>query len=360
MTRISFVYLIVSVTLTTAAQSFAQEPAAAEGSQEASGRAGESLPADSDSETIHKQSDSSVVQEVTDVSTLNETETTAPKEHEDTNVSSPTVPASVESDTKSSSEPAAQTSVTSADVSLSSRSIETDVKPVKNRREALTPPDANWSVGVGFSVFLYTASTSALGSIYHFAWSPTAILGLERRLYESLFLVFDLRGSYARDTETDDDLELTHKSASAGAEIGIRPIFNPGSFVEVSAVVSFGGGWYYSLSPGRDWIDGELYGLENDYIQYDETSSGIYLGGAIGIVLEKELMRNLFVRIQCRLFDVSYSTETESSIEVIEAVGETETGGTSYILRTDSVESESSGVRAGLALSPSLQLRMQF
>jgi hypothetical protein len=238
--------------------------------------------------------------------------------------------------------------------------------PKKSVSENLSDPSSQtkgWSIGVGVSFFSYaggsllTQSEMVSGrNLGGFSWSPGLSLCVEKRITRSLYLLFDVEGAYQWSSSSSSDAqapkEPDYESGSAGVELGIRPIFNPGKFIEVSAIVTIGAGWRGNNSGSIGYFDGEDFGLDYDYVYLDYQSSGIYVDGTIGIAFEKELTKRLFLRFQSSLVGMQFNRT---------AVNEERIADDSYeigVLHLESVDTKNRAFGVGFSFSPTIQLRM--
>jgi hypothetical protein len=131
---------------------------------------------------------------------------------------------------------------------------------------------------------------------------------------------------------------LDASNKGVGLSIGWRRLFNPGGVVEVSAIGVLTGNWNFSDFWGTSTTDQTTTVYTYSFYSYS-------FGLLVGLVLERKLLDNLYLRLESSLGQVSYNWS--------------EYKGTNTSTQETS-RSGSGGLSAGLALSPAIQLRMVF
>lgn len=203
--------------------------------------------------------------------------------------------------------------------------------------------EGRWSLGagVGYTGWVESpvgggalAGLGGLGVLSNNATtSPLVGALVEYRSSPSWAWAFMLDGSYASSSQSGESSTDTRLQASVGG----RYIFNPGGVVEVSGLVLLFGS---SRDSEREY-------REDDTSSELTTDTSESLGGglALGLVLERELMEQMWVRVGSQLARASYQRDTTTFNEA--TFGESSTDPTTTI-------------RAGVAVVPSLALRLSF
>ncbi|MEK7704613.1 MAG: hypothetical protein AAB426_06605 [Myxococcota bacterium] len=200
--------------------------------------------------------------------------------------------------------------------------------------------DAHWSVaaGVGMPSFADNIRDLALlldvpVSVIAAARRPELQLLVERRTGPNTFVLFQLAGDYARDS----DETTTDKAYVVTGSVGFRALYNPGAVVEVS---SYGVVAFSAASLSEEYDDGYGYGVS------DSTEGSSWTGGVgAGLALDRKLLDGLYLRFSTLVLKATY---TSSSGQFSTADGYSETF------------PDSTRVVVGLDLKPSIHLRMEF
>jgi len=232
-------------------------------------------------------------------------------------------------------------------VALLAAVIETSAFAKADVEEEADAAGGLWSVGAGMGFSVYGGWTSGTGyglaglvSSYYGYYnismpsSPIGKLLVERRLGESWALMFQLSGSY---TDNGDSQRVSPELAlSLSANLGTRWIINPGGAVEISPYVLLGG--------GMQEMKEVLVGYKSDGAPVYSDPSGTVIGLGVGLVLERKLIDNLFLRLESLVAEITYSHVEGST------------------LSTDDKVSNLAVNRftADLAFTPSIQLRLTF
>jgi hypothetical protein len=213
-----------------------------------------------------------------------------------------------------------------------------------------------WSVGVGIGFGnVYSRSFGSSSSLADMATTSTGdIFGcgivqpvfiedhddthgqifVERRLSERSAILMKLTITYS---EWDSNRFTAPKAGwrkGIGAHLGYRWVFNPGGWIEFSVSMLIGGDWYWD-----DWSY-RVPGLSGpEFKQYKYV-----IGTGIGVALEKELLKNFYLRFESLLLSFSY-TRVEARQEY---------------LGVDEMFEHGNKLGGGLTLNPSIQLRLAF
>jgi hypothetical protein len=221
------------------------------------------------------------------------------------------------------------------------------------------PP--GWSIGVGASFFSYQlismSATQSLGST-SFRWAPSALLLVERRLGRNLYLLFNAQGAFTSSRLNEPGEETPSKTGRIGGDVGIRSVFNPGGLVEVSGMVTVGGGWQFSDAYRDEYVNGEDYGLEDDHVKLRTRSSGYFVDGVLGIAFERELIPRLCLRLATSIVAVEFE-KVRSRKQQIRAVDRyVEEPPSPLEMEIETEKTSVQGVTVGLSFSPVVQLRL--
>ncbi|MBW1807396.1 MAG: hypothetical protein JRJ87_04320 [Deltaproteobacteria bacterium] len=157
---------------------------------------------------------------------------------------------------------------------------------------------------------------------------------VERRLSERSSILMKLTITYS---EWDSNRYSTSKEGwrkGIGTHLGYRRIFNPGGWIEFSVSMLIGGDWYWD-----DWSY-SASGLSSQ-----EFKHYLYvIGVGIGVALEKELLKNFYLRFESLLLSFSY-TRVEARVDY---------------LGVEEMYEHGNKIGGGLTLNPSVQLRLAF
>jgi hypothetical protein len=220
--------------------------------------------------------------------------------------------------------------------------------PAEEDQEAVkAPPKWSLGAGIGFggSSSAYCLGLGCLGGVptlppgglgsiggYGGSWTPQGRILLERQLSRSLALMIDGSASYTSSESSTSDLSNT--SSNLGVGLGLRWLLNPDGAVEVSIAATLSGYW----STWDYWLM-DLSSSKLDVYSYT-VSAGV------GLVLERKLLDNLYLRLESNLVRLGYSWFEYKNTWVD--------------TRVVSSKSSSHSFNAGVALSPSIQLRLTF
>ncbi|MFZ5438352.1 MAG: hypothetical protein ACOZQL_00020 [Myxococcota bacterium] len=169
--------------------------------------------------------------------------------------------------------------------------------------------------------------------------SPTAAAFVERRLGERSWLMFQAAVGYTGQTLRDSG---SNRLFTANGRVGARYVLNPHGLIEVS--------WYGAAHVAwRSWNSGSLqmaFDPQTNTVGTELTtykSTGLSIGAVTGVVLERELIEGLALRLSTSILGASYSSnwaQVSNNVSLQQASGD--------------------GVDVGLRFSPSLELRYSF
>jgi hypothetical protein len=201
---------------------------------------------------------------------------------------------------------------------------------------APSPAAPQWSLGAG--VISFSGSSLVLGSTSAALGTSQATLlfapqaSLERRLGDDTFLLFGVSGTASRQRA---DLPATAAAQSRadlvqlGLSAGVRRLLTPrGAPMDVSLVLTG------DLGFGRSRQD---YTLPTGTVSHQTAWR---VGAAAGLAVDRELVSGLSLRVATSILGVGYTWRRFEA--------------------SDSGVSSGTGLTAGLALAPSLELRLAF
>jgi hypothetical protein len=198
-----------------------------------------------------------------------------------------------------------------------------------------------WSLGYGQLGCLASSSggLSSSGSSVGLGcgWSPQGSVLVEFQLSRRSALVFDGTFSYMKPVSSN----LTDTSAKGGGlSLGWRQLLNPGGVIEISVVGVLAGDWH-ALDSGYQIINNE----DDSTIVHRFHQYSYDVGVRVGLVLERKLIDNLYLRLESSIGQMSYfwSESRYTSLD------------TQKVSR-----SGAGGLSVSLAISPAIQLRMTF
>jgi len=165
---------------------------------------------------------------------------------------------------------------------------------------------------------------------------PQGMVLVERLLGESAALMLRVSAGTSDREYGTANLSWAYKreTTNLGIDAGLRWIFNPGGIVEVATYISLGGSWY--------WSEYTSLGGSGDWWKSDGYSYSI--GLTAGLVLERELLDRLYLRLTSSLAGLSYSW---SESKYTDSEG-------------PEPKSNSNTITGGLVFSPAIQLRFLF
>lgn len=216
-------------------------------------------------------------------------------------------------------------------------------------------PDLPWSIGAGIGLASYgDPIVSPIGmsllSPLIYRTTPWGVMLVEKQLTHHVSWILDVRASVTYltsedDSDTPDGEEASEEpqtSGAVGGATGMRWNFNPGGPVEVSGTVVAAGWWQGVEGIDHNWMTTSQGGIEKVDLKY--ATNAFSVGLAFGLVLERKLLDNLFLRFESRLLN-AYYTQVESSAQTLDA---------------DVTTDKDTRLSAGLAFSPAIQLRLEF
>lgn len=214
--------------------------------------------------------------------------------------------------------------------------------------EAERPP-RNWTVGaglgftwspaLGLSGLAGLAGSSTLGGLSTLQPSVSALI--ERRLGARTFLLFQLAGGYSSWRSTTD-ADSSSRQFNLDGQLGVRHVFNPGGVVELSWYGSARAGWQsFDAQLRTQTLDPSTGTLSPDLVT--THARGLSVGAATGLVLERELLEGLALRLSSSVLGFSFGT---SSFESVGNFPVQPGGGQSFDI--------------GLRFSPTVELRYAF
>lgn len=230
---------------------------------------------------------------------------------------------------------------TSADVALKLIAAVLSLTPVLARAAdaSVEATPKRWNVGAGAGVAygglgLGQASTVVIPQ-------PRLTVLAERRLSERLFLTFQVDGSYGWD-ESPTRPGLFTRQANLDGALGVRGVLNPRGVIEVSWFTSAGATYRSSETHTAVVVWNPTTGSSQEEARVLH-GRGFGVGAVVGLVLERELVDGLALRLSSSVVGLHYGLAS--------ATTSTPDGSTNEDRR---------GLDFGLSLNPSLQLRFAF
>ncbi|MCB9740296.1 MAG: hypothetical protein H6747_13630 [Deltaproteobacteria bacterium] len=177
--------------------------------------------------------------------------------------------------------------------------------------------------------------------------SPSLTATAERRLAPAHWLGLTLAVSYADQSassaanSSSSAAEVQSASLSAAAAVSWRMVWNPGSRVEVGPFAMLG---YRRVASDATTQLLDADGKVDATSESSARSQNVAISG--GLNLDAQLSEHVGLRLAVQLAQAGWSTQSAVS--------------TSDTAQTSPSESESTSVSGGLAIAPSLGLRVRF
>lgn len=205
---------------------------------------------------------------------------------------------------------------------------------------ALEPAQRSWNVGAGAGVVYGVAyGVLGLGQLSTVVIpQPRLTVLVERRLSERLFLTFQVEGSYGWN-ESPASPGLFTRQAGLDAALGVRGVLNPRGLIEVSWFANAGATYRSSETHTAVAVWDPTTGASQQEARAI-LGRGVGVGAVAGLVLERELVDGLALRLSSSIVGLSYGLGS--------ATTSTPDGSTVEDRR---------GLDVGLSFSPTLQLR---